>query len=185
VDDKKIIDLFLARSEEAIAETDKKYGGYLKKIAYNVLSSREDAEECVNDTFAKAWESIPPVIPLCLSAFLGRIVRNFAINRYLKEKADKRKSNSDLVFEELDYILPDPSDGRSIADEISLKAAIESFLGRLDPEMRIIFVKRYWYMQSLKDIARDMQISESKVKVSLMRTRRKLKARLEEEEIYF
>ena len=178
MDDSKIVDLFWERSEEAILRSDEKYGRYCRGIAQNILGSPEDSEECVNDTWIKAWESIPPNRPSRLSAFLGRITRNLAINRYHSQRAAKRDCPMEIVLDEAAEIIPDTAEG-SLSDELALRDAVNSFLDGLPRATRIVFLRRYWYMCGISDIARDMGFSESNVKVMLHRTRKRLKEHLE------
>ena len=181
MEDNRIVEMFLERSEEAIGETQKKYGSYCYSIAFNILSDRLDAEECVNDTYLKAWNSIPPHIPEKLSAFLGKITRNIALNRYAYNRAEKRAPIAEAVYEELCELIPDEN-GDS-PDGGLLRDAINGFLESLPKRTRIIFVQRYWYLCPIKDIARGQGMRESNVKVTLMRTRKKFKEHLEKEGI--
>ncbi len=180
MDDKAIVDLYWERSETAISETQTKYGKYCRYIAYNILNSAEDAEECENDTYLRAWETIPPKRPDCLRAFLGKICRNLALDRYDYKKAAKRSDVTDNVLRELNDCVPD---GGSVSEDYILKEAINGFLGSLPTRMRIIFMRRYWYLCSVKDIALSLGMSESNVKVTLLRARNRLKAYLEKEGI--
>ena len=182
MEDNRIVELYLERSETAIAETQKKYGKYCHYIAYNILNSNPDAEECVNDTYIKVWDSIPPQKPKLFKSFIGRITRNLALDRYDREHAIKRSGNTDLVYEEIGECLPD-DDGREMSDEIALRDAINGFLESLPEETRIIFMRRYWYLSPIGHIAGDLGLSSSNVKVILMRTRKKFKAYLEKEGI--
>jgi RNA polymerase sigma-70 factor (ECF subfamily) len=182
VEDNRIVELYLERSETAIAETQKKYGKYCHYIAYNILNSNSDAEECVNDTYLKVWDSIPPQKPKLLKSFIGRIARNLALDRYDREHALKRRANTDLALEEIGECVPE-DDGRELSDEIALRDAINGFLESLPEETRIIFMRRYWYLSPVGHIAGDLGLSVSNVKVILMRTRKKLKAYLEKEGI--
>ena len=182
MDDKDIVMLYWQRDERAIYETDKKYKKYLQYIANNILSSDLESEECVNDTYSRAWGSIPPSKPDKLSLYLGKIVRNLAIDRYNASKAQKREGNYDLAYEELSEIIEDGSLS-SPADQIALRDAINSFLGSLPEIKRVIFLQRYWYNCSTRDIAVKNGLSEINVKVSLMRLRKKLKKHLEKEGI--
>lgn len=182
MEDKSIIDLYWQRSERAIEETGKKYQRYCHRIAFNILSSDEDAEECVNDTYLKAWESIPPSRPDRLCAFLGRITRNLALDRYDKKHAQKRSNGTDLAFEELEECLSD-SKGEHITDQIALKEGMNSFLRSLPQHKRVIFIQRYWYLCSVKDIAKNLKLTENNVKITLMRLREGLKKYLEREGI--
>ena len=184
MEDNKIVELYWERSETAISETQKKYGKYCHYIAYNILNSETDAEECVNDTYLKAWDSIPPSRPQKMSAFLGKITRNLALDRYDREHALKRNSRLDVVFDELEECLPSASDdGREMSEEIALRDAINEFLESLPKQTRIIFMRRYWYMSPVAHIAGDLGLSVSNVKIILMRTRKKFKTYLERMDI--
>lgn len=177
MDDKKIIELYFDRNERAIEETKDKYGKLLGHIAYSILHSDEDSEECVDDTYVKAWKSMPPTRPNILSAFLCKITRNLSINRYLQNKSRRQYMSADTVFEEIAECVPDTSG--PISDTIALKDAINGFLKHLPETQRKIFVKRYFYMMEIKEIAREIRTSTGYVKVNLMRTREKFKAYLE------
>ena len=182
MDDKQIVALYWERSETAIAETELKYGRYCRYIADNILHSAQDAEECVNDTLRKAWETIPPQKPELLSAYLGKLTRNLAINRSIRDRAVKRSHGTEVILEEVEELIPDPR-GNDAADDIHMREAINAFVASLPKETRIVFVRRYWYMSSVKDIAADYGMTESKVKVMLMRTRAKFREYLEREGI--
>ena len=185
MDDKKIVELYFARSEDAIKETEKKYGRYCYRIAYNILYSKEDSEECVNDTYVKAWHAMPPHNPWRLSTFLGKITRNLALDRYAYHKADKRYGNTVLVYEEIAECIPHPGENCSVADEVALKIAIDGFLSSLSKEQRMIFLRRYFYLSPVKQIARDFGMTESNVKIILYRTRKQFKEYLEAQGIEF
>ena len=182
MDDKQIVALYWERSEDAIAQTEKKYGRYCHYIARNILYSDQDAEECVNDTYQKAWETMPPKKPELLSAYLGKLTRHIAINCYIHDHADKRSPGMQMILDEAEEFIPDPADS-DISDEIHLRDAINSFVASLTQEVRVVFVRRYWYMSSVKDIAKDYGMTESKVKITLMRTRNRFKEYLEREGI--
>ena len=184
MDDKQIIDLYWKRSETAISETDKKYGRYCHYIAYNILYDEEDSRECVNDTYLKAWEAMPPHRPNRLAAFLGKIARNISLNRYKYNNADKRSAGQvPLVLEELQECIPSATSTEQVIDDLSLADLFNQFLSGLPEERRNIFMRRYWYLNSVKEIARDFAMSESKVKMSLLRSRNELKQLLEGEGI--
>ena len=183
MEDNKIVDLYWERSEAAVLETQRKYGRYCHYIAYNILYSDEDAEECVNDTYIKAWNAMPPHKPERLSAFLGKITRNTALDHYSYLSAKKRSGNTALVLDELAECIPDPKSETSLSDEIALKNAINGFLESLPKQTRIIFMRRYWYLSPIKEIAHDYSLTESSVKVTLHRTRNKFKEYLEKEGI--
>ncbi|MCD7823305.1 MAG: sigma-70 family RNA polymerase sigma factor [Oscillospiraceae bacterium] len=182
MDDNAIIELYWVRSESAIDETDRKYGGYLSTIAYNILHSWEDSSEAVNDTYLRAWDSMPPERPNILSAFLGKITRRISLNKRRDQRAEKRGGGEiDLVLDELAESLPSKS---SVEEEVDAKALTETlnrFLGSLKEAERDMFLRRYWYMDSIKDIAEMLGCGESKVKTTLFRTRKKLLATIESE----
>lgn len=181
MEDGKIVDMLFERQEQAIEEVDKKYGRYCYVISYGILNSAEDAKECVNDTYARVWESIPPHRPKKLSAFIGRITRNLSLDRYDRAKAQKRASGIGLIYDELEEMISEGSE--SALDSFVLRDAINSYLARLPKRTRIIFVRRYWYLSPISEIAEDMGLSESNVKAILFRARAKLKAHLEKEGI--
>ena len=183
MDDKRIVELYWERSQAAIAHTQEKYGKYCHTIAYNILYSNEDAEECVNDTYLRAWSVMPPHRPDNLSGFLGRITRNLALDKYDRRRAAKRNANVELAYEELSECIPDSAGTLSESDAVILKDAINGFLESLPKNTRIIFMRRYWYLCSISEIAKGMSMSESNVKVSLMRTRRLFREYLEKEGI--
>ena len=171
--DSRIVDLYWARSEQAIEQTDKVYGRYFYSVAYSILRNHEDSREIVNDTYIKAWNTIPPERPSSIKAFLGRITRQLSINRLEKNLAQKRGGGqSDLVLDELAECIPD-RDNDVRATE--LRDALNAFLRSLPDEPRRVFIRRYWHMSTISEIANDFSMSESKVKSMLMRTREKLK----------
>lgn len=175
MDDAKIVQLYWDRNEQAISVTANKYGNYCTSIAINILGNREDAEECVNDTYMNAWNSMPPHRPNILSTFLGKIVRNLSIKRYKHNTADKRGGGQATVV--LDEIAEFVSDTDSVEQEIDhreLVKAIDSFLDRLPTDKRSIFVCRYWYFDSVSDIANRFGMTENNVSVTLNRLRLKL-----------
>ena len=179
MDDRAIIELYNQRNEDAIFETQKKYGRYCHYIAYNILFSDEDSEECVNDSYLKVWNSIPPHCPERFSAYIGKITRNTALDRYELLRVQKRTcERTELALEELAEALP-AYDGEDMSETLLLKDAINSFLASLPKRTRIIFMRRYWYLSSISEIARDLELSESNVKVILMRTRDKFKTHLD------
>ncbi len=180
MEDSQIIALYFARNEDAIAETDKKYGGYCRYIAGNILGNREDAEEVVNDTYLKVWNSVPPTRPEPLKGYVGRISRHLAIDRYHLSHAQKRGGGQvDLVLEELAECIS--GDESSIADQLALKMALDRFLASLPRRTRCIFLRRYWYGAAVSDIAADYRVKESYVTVLMLRTRKKLKLFLQKE----
>lgn len=176
MDDAEIIRLYWERNEQALPATAEKYGNYCTSIARNILGSYEDAEECVNDAYFKAWNSIPPHKPDSLSAFLGKIVRNLSLNQYRYNTADKRGGGTAAVV--LDEIAEFVSDTGSVEQEIDrreLVKAIDEFLNRLPTDKRRIFLCRYWYFDSIADIADRFGMTENNVSVTLNRLRTKLK----------
>lgn len=184
MDDKQIVDLYWERSETAISETAKKYGRYCHYIAFNILYNDEDSEECVNDTYLNAWNSMPPHRPSVLKTFLGRLTRNLSLNKYKLLTARKRgRGQIPLVIEELHECLPTAGNTERVVDDIVLADVFNCFLASLPVERRRIFMRRYWYLSPVKEIADDYSISESKVKMSLLRSRGELKHLLEKEGI--
>lgn len=179
--DSRIIELYFARDEAAINLTNQKYGRYLKSIAYNILQNEEDSDECVNDTYINAWNSIPPKKPNRLQTYLGKITRNISLNLIEKHNALKRGNNQvSLVLDELSECIP--TIGNDFEDA-ELTELINRFLSSLSSEACKVFVLRYWYVYSSAEISGFCKISESNVNVSLFRTRKKLKAFLEKEGI--
>lgn len=182
--DREIIELYWARQESAISATAEKYGGYCHVIALNILNNYPDAEECVNDTFLGAWNSIPPQRPENLSVYLGKITRNLALNRYKRNSAVKRGSGQlEIALSELENCIPDQTCVDKTVEEKLLAAAINRFLHTQSKIKRNIFVRRYWYLYSIKEIADAYEMSESKVKSVLFRMRYELKEHLVKEEV--
>ena len=180
MDDAGIIGLYFDRDERAVAETDSKYGKYLFAVSNNILSSAADADECVNDTYMKAWNAIPPQRPSVLRAFLAKITRNLSLNRYEENHAGKRGGGETAVLlDELSEILSNPSGSFDDAELMTLRGLIRDFIGHMKPEARQIFLLRYWYCFSVKETAERCGVSESKVKMSLMRSRLSFKETLE------
>lgn len=176
MDDSEIVRLFWERDEGALAEVSMKYKGYCFSIAMNILGSKEDAEECVNDTLLKLWDMIPPHKPETLSTFLGRITRNIAIDRHRQTLAEKRGGGeAAIAFDELSEIISGSLDVESETERKELLREINSFLEKLPERKRNIFMCRYWYYDSIRDIASEFGLSESNVSVILNRTRHKLR----------
>ena len=185
MNDQEIIALYWAKQERAISATAEKYGSYCHTIAYNILYDYFDAEECVNDTYLGAWNSIPPQRPNRLTAFLGRITRNLALNRYKHNKAAKRGGGQvEIALSELENCIPDIKGVEQIVEEALLVSVINRFLYAQAKTKRNIFVLRYWYLYSIRDIAAMYGERESKVKAILFRMRNELKKILEKEEFY-
>lgn len=184
MDDGKILALYQNRSEEAITETAKKYGRYCHAVAYAILRSEENAEECVNDTYLRAWNAIPPKCPARLQTFLGKITRNLALNRWEKLSAEKRGAGKITeIIDELAECIPARENTEQAVEAMAIRDLLNRFLETLPAETRKIFVRRYWYMSAVKEIAADYALSESKVSVTLFRTREKFRALLEQEGI--
>ena len=182
MEDTRIIDLYWQRNPAAIGETDKKYGPYCFSIAYNLLASREDSEECVQDTYMGAWNAMPPHRPGKLAAFLGKLTRSIAIDRYRRNHARKRGGDQvRLALDELSWCV---ADSRSLEEEWEKRAlseALDRFLAALPPVQRRVFLRRYWALASIEEIAADFGYSRSKVSSMLLRLRKKLRATLEKE----
>ena len=174
MEDKEIIDLYFARDEQAIEETKISYGRLIYSVAHDILGDEPDSEECETDTYVRTWNALPPERPNFFSAFLCKITRNLALNRV---REGKRRLNVELVFDEISEAIPD-NEG-DLADEIQLRDALNDFLEGLPNTKRQIFIKRYFFMREIKDIAREMDITVSSIKVSLLRTRRELRSFLE------
>ena len=181
VENNRIIEMLFARSEEAIRNIQSKFGKYCYTIAYNVLNSDADAKECVNDTYMQVWQSIPPNRPADLSAYIGCITRNLSRNRLKRDLSQKRRSNTDIVLDELSEIISEET--ADFTDSVFIKDAINSFLAKLSSRDRRIFVQRYWYMYSTREIAAGIGKDENFVNVRLFRLRESLKKHLEGEGI--
>ena len=175
MDDAKIVQLYWDRNEQAILATADKYGNYCASIAKNILGNHEDAEECVNDTYLNAWNSMPPHRPSILSTFLGKIVRNLSIKRYKHNTADKRGGGqATVVLDEIAEFVSDADSVEQESDRKELVTAIDSFLDRLPADKRNIFICRYWYFDSISDIANRFRMTENNVSVTLNHLRLKL-----------
>lgn len=179
--DNEIIELYWQRSEEAIFYTMREYGGYLIKLTLNILHIREEAEECVNESYLSAWNQIPPDRPAKLLPYLGRIARCLALNRYDYLNAQKRGTDFTLQLSELEDCLSSGDTTQQQVDNQALSQAISAFLKSQDIESRNMFVRRYWYSDSIKEIAKRYGVRESKVKSQLFRLRGRLKQYLIEE----
>lgn len=173
MDDSRIVTLFFERNEEGIKEAEQKYKRYLQGIAGNILPSKEDAEECVSDTYLAAWQSIPPNKPSNLAAYLGKLVRNFALDKLEKQNAQKRQGECLSLQEEIAEIMAD--DREELIDSIALREAINRFLKTLPKDKRVLFMRRYFFFDSVKEIAKSQKQSESRVKTALFRIRLNLK----------
>lgn len=176
MDDSKIIELYFARNERAIEETRDSYGHLLFSIAMGIIHNCTAAEDCEMDTYVRAWESIPPTRPEFLSAFLSKITRNLALNS-LRDEKRRRPLGPELIFEELSEAIPAASG--DLTDDITLRDAINDFLASLENTKRGVFVRRYFYMREVKQIASEMGISTGSVKITLWRVREELRRHLE------
>lgn len=183
MEDTQIIDLYWNRDQGAIAATAGKYGGFLHTLSWNILRSHHDAEECVNDTYFRAWNAIPPERPGAFRAWLGRIVRNLSIDRWKADRAQRRGIGMEVLLGELDECVPDWQGPEQAAEERVLAEHISAFLRTQSPENRYMFLRRYWYGEDIAAIAKGLNCGESRVKSALFRTRKALRAFLEKEGI--
>jgi RNA polymerase sigma-70 factor (ECF subfamily) len=184
MEDSRIINLYWKRSESAIAETSNKYGRYCYFISHNILHNNEDAEECVNDTYLRAWNAMPPHRPNRLSAFLGKITRNLSLNKYKKYNTAKRGFGEiPLALSELNDSVPSSSNLEQATDDRTLVEALEDFLAKQPRRKRIVFLQRYWYLMPIRNIAELHGTSESQTKSMLFRMRNELKKHLKKEGI--
>lgn len=179
MEDRKIIDLYHSRDESAVAETDRKYGSFCRAIAMNILSIREDADECVNDTWHAAWCKIPPERPESLRAFLGRITRNLSISRYRASRAQKRYSGLELMLSELEECVPSGVSVEQAVERKELGEHISDWLETLREEDRRLFIRRYWYGETAKRLAAEENCTENAIVQRMRWLRRRLKAYLE------
>ena len=177
----EILSLFYERSEQAIAELERKYGAAVRKTASNILSSKQDVEECANDTWLGVWNSIPPQHPDSLAAYVCKIARNLALGRFHSNTAQKRNGQYDLVLDELEECIPASVNVEADYEEKELSAAIVRFLDSLGYEDRFCFVRRYWYGDSLSEIADVTGGSSHRISVRLSRVREKLRRYLKKE----
>lgn len=184
MEDRQIIDLYWARSQQAIAQSDQKYGAYCRAISMNVLGQREDAEECVSDTWLHAWNAMPPQRPAILQAFFGKLIRNLSLDRWRRAHAAKRGGGQTaLALEELEGCLPAGGavDEALNADETA--RVISRFLRDLSPQDRLLFVRRYWYLDDIGVLAHRFGMTQGQVKSRLYRVRQRLRPVLEKEGI--
>ena len=182
MEDTEIMELFWARNEDAIKETDAVYGRKLNTLAKNILLSREDAEESVSDTYMETWKTIPPHRPKYFFAFLASICRHLSLNRLDWNMAAKRKAEVVSLTEEMELCIPDTSLERTMHGK-ELGRILDAFLESLPKDSRMIFLRRYWYVDTISEIAQRYGMTESKVKMQLGRTKEKLRTYLEKEEI--
>ena len=178
--DDEILELFNVRDESALIHTQKQYGGYLRKVARNILADKRDADEAVNDCCMRAWELIPPARPKNLGAYLGKLVRNIALDKLRKRTAAKRNGGAELIIDELAECVPGGTEPESELQAGELKQAIDAFLASLPKEKRVLFMRRYWYSEPVKRIAADIGKTPAAVGMELKRLREELKRVLEE-----
>lgn len=184
IEDEKIIEMFFERSEQGIRELDIKYGKVCHKLSYNIVNSRQDAEECVNDAYLGAWNAIPPAKPNPLLAYICKIVRNISLKIYYRKEAAKRSSHYTIAMEEIEACIAAPNTVEAEIEVRELAHIIESFLDTLTVENRVIFMRRYWFYDSCKDIAEFVGLSEKNISVRLTRIRQKMKSYLAEREVF-
>ncbi len=184
MNDQTIVESLWSRSEAAIDMLAEKYGRYSLTIAQRIIGDRADAEECVNDAYLRVWESIPPQKPRSLSAYLGAIVRNLALNRYKHHHAAKREADRvSTALEELQDCLPSSETPAQITEDLVIRDCLNRFLKQLPKREQWVFVRRYWHMDAVRDIAAALKLEENHVYVMLSRSRKQLKAMLEKEGI--
>lgn len=181
MDDHTIIELFFERSEQAIVELSKKYGAVCNSVAYNILNNRLDSEECVNDAYLAVWHAIPPQRPNPLLSYVCRIVRNLALKKYHANTALKRNSIYDVCLDEIAHCFPSPSSVEEEIDALEVAKMIDQYLETLDQQSRIMFIRRYWYSDSIEDLANLFHMSKHNVSVHLYRIRKNLKKYLIQE----
>ena len=181
LEDSKIISLFFERSEQAVEELNRKYGAAVKKTAANILRDRLDVEECVNDTYLRTWNSIPPQKPNPLVSYVCKIARNLALDRYRANSAEKRNGNFDLVLDEMEECVPSTMNVETEYEAKELTSEINRFLSGLNRDDRYLFVRRYWYGDSPEDLAAATNSSPNRISVRLFRIRKKLKETLMKE----
>lgn len=181
MDDLAIIELFFQRSEQAIAEAQQKYGKFCRKLALDLLREERDAEECVNDTWQAAWQTIPPQRPRMLGAYLGRITRNLAISRFRKNTAQMRTEGLTMLLSELEQCVPSGQSTEGAVDAILLGDCISNWLESLPADDRALFLRRYWFGESLRELARAVGTGEGHLAQRMYRLRLKLKQTLEKE----
>lgn len=184
VEDEKIIEMFMERSEQGIRELDMKYGKIFHNLSYNIVNNRQDAEECVNDAYLGVWNTIPPEQPDSLLAYICKIVRNISLKSYYRNAAVKRSSQHTIAMEEIEACIVNPDTVETEIEVRELVRIIESFLDTLSVENRVIFVRRYWFSDSCKDIAEFVGLKERHISVRLTRIRQKMKVYLVERGVF-
>ena len=180
MNDNEIVELFFQRNPDGIQAAQEKYGAYCLAVARNILGGEEDSQECLNDLWLRAWNAIPPQKPKKLSAFLGRITRNLSLNRFFEKRGSGQTA---AVLDELAECVSSGVTTEDVSDNNTLRRALNVFLCSLEPEKRIIFMQRYWYMMPVKAIAAEHSSTESRIKMMLFRTRNELKEHLIKEGI--
>lgn len=183
MEDAVIVDLYWARDQQAITESERKYGAFCGALARNILSSLQDAEECVNDTWYRAWDTIPPQRPNSLRAYLGRIVRNLAIDRWRRGKAQKRGEGMDVMLSELEGCLPGGTTPEQELENRAITQAIEGWLDSIGREERAIFLRRYWYGTAVSELAKSWGCTPNRMSQRLLRLRTSLRRYLEQQEV--
>lgn len=181
MEDEKILRLYFERNERAITETDKKYGSLCRSIALKLLGNKEDAEECVNDTYHSAWNRIPPEFPRCFAAFLGRITRNISVSRYRTRTAAKRDSGLSTLLSELEDCIPSAASTEESLETKELSRCISGWLDSIDDDDCALFVRRYWYGDSIKELSAQTGVSAQNLTQRLFKLRKNLKTVLEAE----
>ena len=184
MEDEKIIEMFFDRSEQAIRELDMKYGKTCRSLSYNIVNSREDAEECVSDAYLGAWNAIPPARPDPLLSYIVKIVRNISLKIYWRKEAAKRSGHYTAAMEEIEACIAGPSTVESEIEAKELARIIGEFLDTLTPENRVIFMRRYWFADSCRDIAGLVGLTEKNISVRLTRIREKMRRYLMEREVF-
>lgn len=178
MDDQSIVELYLQRDENAIKESRNKYEAYCYRIAINILSVAEDVEECINDTWISVWNRIPPVIPKSLKAFLGKLVRDISLSRYRAVHAKKRYNGMELILDELAECIPSEQDIQESLEQKELSGTVNGWLDSLPQEDRVLFVKRYYYGETVKQLSEMQSCTENQMAQKMMKLRNKLKAHL-------
>lgn len=184
MEDNQIIDLYWQRDEQAIVETSKKHGAFCHSIAKNILSIDEDAEECVNDTYHQAWNTIPPQRPAKFRAWLGRVVRNIALNLWNKNHTQKRYSGMTELLSELEDCIPSSKTVEQEIEDKELTEIVDRWLHSIDREDQVLFVRRYWNGIALNELAKEQAVSPGKLSQRMYRLRISLKTALEKEGVH-
>lgn len=181
MEDLQIIDLYIKRDETAITETSNKYGAFCRSVAKNILTLEEDTEECVNDAYLHAWNSIPPQRPASLGAWLGRVVRNISLDLWRKNHRQKRYSGIEEIFYELSDCVPSPQTVEKEIEGKDLSGVINSWLASLPKDDRVLFVRRYWYGDTVNELAKELGMTAGSLAKRMYRLRIDLKSALEKE----